>query len=155
LKAFIDCCLVLLICFSSAIGEDQPLETTSTHVTNLKVQVTNLKADQGGQLIVLLFMGKETWLESNLEQSKILRPISPNTDLIFEFKDLLPSESYAVQIIHDKNKNGKMDFQWFPPKPAEGTGVSNNMMRLGPPAYESAEINLSAELTTLTISLVY
>jgi len=143
------------ICFSFALAEDAESQPDSSQLTTLKVKIANLNVNQGGQLIVSLYSGEQEWLEKDLELRKIVRPISSDMNLIFEFQGLKLSNSYAVQVIHDKNENGKMDFQWLPPKPAEGTGVSNNVVRMGPPDYESARINLSQELTTLTIAMVY
>lgn len=127
----------------------------STRTTNLNIQIINMEEKRGGQIIVLLYKSENTWLESNRHAAKIIRPVSSDMDLNFEFRELEYSTAYAIHIIHDQNFNGKMDFQWLPPKPAEGVGVSNNHMRLGPPDYEKARIDLSNTHTGLTIALIY
>lgn len=42
----------------------------------------------------------------------------------FTFKNL-PEGSYAVNILHDENKNGKIDKKFLLPIPNEGVGFSN------------------------------
>jgi uncharacterized protein (DUF2141 family) len=42
----------------------------------------------------------------------------------FTFKNL-PKGNYAVNILHDENKNGKIDKKFMLPLPSEGIGFSN------------------------------
>lgn len=42
----------------------------------------------------------------------------------FTFKNL-PKGNYAVNILHDQNKNGKIDKKFMLPLPSEGIGFSN------------------------------
>jgi uncharacterized protein (DUF2141 family) len=68
----------------------------------------------------------------------------------------LPRGPYAVQVLHDENENGKLDFRWFPfPKPKEGAGVSNNNHRMGKPSYEKAEFTVDKPSVVVQIQLRY
>ncbi|EMS77414.1 DUF2141 domain-containing protein [Desulfotignum phosphitoxidans] len=50
--------------------------------------------------------------------------IDKNGTATFIFTDL-PKGSYAVNILHDENKNGKIDKKFLLPIPSEGIGFSN------------------------------
>lgn len=67
--------------------------------------------------------------------------------------DLTPG-SYAVSVIHDENGNRKLDKN-FMGIPTEGVGFSRNPhMTFGPPSFEKARFELSAEATQ-TIRMKY
>ncbi len=127
-------------------------ETTGQRI---EVMLTNIKADQGGTLIVGLYRGKDGWLEiENAYQSQRIEVDGDTQPVIFEVVE--PGDSYAVAVIHDKNENGKMDLRKFPfPKPKEGVGVSNNNIGLGPPSYRKAEFAVSDEPVALNVELNY
>jgi uncharacterized protein (DUF2141 family) len=57
----------------------------------------------------------------------------------------LPAGDYAISILHDVNKDGKMNTN-FMGIPKEGYGFSNNVMgTMGPPSFEKAKFKLSSE----------
>ena len=62
----------------------------------------------------------------------------------------LPPGRYAVAVVHDENRNGKLD------SGSEGLGVSNNpKLRLGAAKFEAARFELTAQGTLVTISIQY
>ncbi len=76
-----------------------------------------------------------------------------NGSAVFTFNDL-PKGTYVVNILHDENKNGKIDKGFILPK--EGLGFSN-YQALGPtnrPNYKRASFKLNANMT-IEIKVIY
>jgi uncharacterized protein (DUF2141 family) len=55
---------------------------------------------------------------------KGISKIDKNRTATFTFTNL-PEGNYAVNILHDENKNGKIDRKFLLPMPSEGIGFSN------------------------------
>ncbi len=69
------------------------------------------------------------------------------------FKDL-PAGTYVVNILHDENKNGKIDKGFILPK--EGLGFSN-YKSIGPtnrPKYSKASFELTSDMT-IEVKVIY
>lgn len=62
------------------------------------------------------------------------------------------SGEYALLVLHDKNKNGRMDFE-DNGMPLEAYGTSNNTRSFGPPVYNDAKFKVGNEDLTLSIRL--
>ncbi|MCF6352358.1 MAG: DUF2141 domain-containing protein [Cyclobacteriaceae bacterium] len=76
-----------------------------------------------------------------------------NGSAVITFNDL-PKGTYVVNILHDENKNGKIDKGFILPK--EGLGFSN-YHSLGPtnrPNYKRASFKLNAD-TTIEVKIIY
>ena len=69
------------------------------------------------------------------------------------FKDL-PKGIYAINILHDENKNGKIDKKFI--LPVEGIGFSNftNIGLANRPNFPKASFKLSSD-TTVAIKVIY
>ena len=107
-----------------------------------------------GKAYFVLYRNGEHWLEpGKAYKSQIVKIEGDVVTVTFEE---LPFDTYAVNVIHDKNENGKMDMRWFPwPKPKEGAGVSNNRLGAGPPDYDKAKFELNAASVEIRIQLQY
>ena len=67
----------------------------------------------------------------------------------------IPYGEYAVAVLHDENKNGKMDLSWMM-LPEEGFGASNIMgKRTIPPAFDDAKFLLHSEERILKVHIHY
>lgn len=67
----------------------------------------------------------------------------------------LPEGDYGVAVIHDENKDEKLDFNDYG-MPTEGYGHSNNpSKRQGPPDFNETKFVFSGPSTTITINLIY
>ncbi len=119
------------------------------------VTLLHVKSEQNGNMIVALYKGKKGWLDLNKALKKKNPPVSTDSVTI-TFENIPFDSTYAIQAIHDANKNGKLDFRIFPlPKPKEGAGVSNNNVRNGPPQYKQATIKHFDKNTTVRILMRY
>lgn len=71
-----------------------------------------------------------------------------------DFEDI-PTETYALAVIHDENTNGELDSNWLG-VPTEGYGFSNDAKGLlGAPSFSAAGFMYDGATLDLTISLRY
>jgi uncharacterized protein (DUF2141 family) len=125
------------------------------NIGNIIVTVVNIRPDQEGSLIFALYKGDEHWLDLKEAFATKVIPVQADSVTIL-FEKIQFDSIYAVQVVHDKNGNGKLDFRKFPfPKPKEGTGVSNNHIRMGPPDYNEAKFSLFTRSVSLRINVSY
>lgn len=69
--------------------------------------------------------------------------------------DNLPEGNYGVAVIHDENKNEKLDFN-DAGMPIEGYGHSNNpAKRPGPPNFDETKFAFAAPGSAVNITLIY
>lgn len=74
-----------------------------------------------------------------------------DSKLTITIPDLAPGD-YAVSLFHDANDNNKLDTN-FIGIPKEGYAFSNNVGARGKPKFEEAKFTLSADGTTLTLTV--
>ena len=112
---------------------------------DLTININNVPSDKG-QILVYLYNNKKDFpkhptLKKNTE-------IKSNTARI-TFNNLEKGH-YAFVVIHDKNKNNKMDFNLLH-LPKEKSTISNNAKRFfGPPKFSDASFLLEKD-TQITI----
>ena len=155
MKRIIPIILTILIQIAAAADPCQAGQASNIASGKIVVTVANVKSAEGGNLIVSLYAEKENWLKT--EKARITEVVSIDGDsLLIEFTDLPYDSIYAVAVIHDKNKNGKLDMRKFPwPKPKEGAGVSNNKFGFGPPDYDDAVLRLADPVLGIRIEMRY
>lgn len=113
--------------------------------TDLSIKVSNASGDEG-EVIFSLF-DKETFLVAPPLASKASD--IKNGVASVKFENLEPGE-YGVVVIHDKNRNGTIDFN-AQGIPLEDYGSSNNSMSFGPPQWKDAKFTLGEESLSLEI----
>lgn len=118
------------------------------------VKVAEVDKTLEGKVICKLYRGIENWLEDN-KVVKVIEKEAAFDTVIFEFKDILYSKYYAVQVFHDEDSDNEIDFSLFPPGPSEGVGVSNNKLRMGPPKFEDAQFEFSKSGQAIIINMNY
>jgi len=112
------------------------LEQNSAKGNNLEINIIKVKNDSGRMAIQVLD-----------EQKKVVKeqfaPIA-NKRCTLTVKGL-PKGKYAVQLFHDENGNGKMDFN-FLGIPKEGYGFSNDARGfMSAPAFEKQLFSLEQD----------
>ena len=107
-----------------------------------------------GRAYFALYRQGKNWLKpEEAYQSQVLGIDGATVTMTFV---QVPYDTYAVNVIHDENDNGKLDMRWFPwPKPKEGAGVSNNRLGAGPPSYDKAKFELKEPSAEIRIQLQY
>jgi uncharacterized protein (DUF2141 family) len=117
---------------------------------NLEVEITGLR-NTNGQIKVGVYTKDTTFPKTGFELQGInIFPVKKGANVaIFE----LPEGTYAVAIIHDENKNGKLDKN-FLGIPKEGYGFSNDAKAtFGSPSFKEASFLLTQENKKIIIQL--
>ena len=130
---------------SAAAPSAQPL-------AKLTIKVVDLR-NHKGQLIFGVFKSPDG---SPIEEQKAVNwQIKPADADSVVFTAMLPPGKYGASVLHDENKNGKMDKN-FLGVPQEGYGVTNNPKpRFRGATFDEARFTLPREGATLTISIQY
>lgn len=119
---------------------------------NLTVVIKNLRSDQG-KVKLALWLGAEGFTDPKAAVAKLtVEPSGKQAKVTFPD---LPPGTYAMASYHDENGNGKFD-KTLIGLPDEGLGFSNGAwIKLGPPSFKDAAIELGADAKTAVISLRY
>ena len=125
----------------------QFVNAQDTSSISLSVNVEGI-SEYKGSLILSIFNSEETYLNQPLERKVI--DLETQKQHEFVFSNLVKGE-YAITVIHDENKNGKLDMGMM--RPTEGLGYSNNARGMfGPADYDDVRMTIN-ENTTTTIKL--
>lgn len=149
-------CLLLPAAAVSLPGAclDGPAPPGSARSGTLTVLVSGVKPDRGGDLILSLFDAQQSWLKPDRARARVRVGVQA-TAAQGVFRDLAPG-TYAVEVFHDANRNGRLDRRSGPiPLPTEGSGTSNNERRMGPPLWDAARFEMDGEALTVRIELRY
>ncbi|MCU0611417.1 MAG: DUF2141 domain-containing protein [Candidatus Eisenbacteria bacterium] len=96
-----------------------------------------------------------SWPDADQAFARLVSPVVSDS-AVFTFDPVPFDSSYAIQVFHDRNQDGKIDFRKLPfPKPKEGVGISHNTCRMGPPDYRKARVTVTGKTMTLRIELRY
>jgi uncharacterized protein (DUF2141 family) len=112
----------------------------------LAVVITSLGSTDG-HIMVRILAGEQEF-DGDVEAITSIKQRALAGDNTFTVANL-PAGDYGVQIMHDKNSNGKLDSN-FVGMPTEPWGFSNNATgNMGPPAWSDVKFNLSGTVTQL------
>lgn len=108
-----------------------------------------------GQALVALYDSEDAWLKIDRARRVIRAPVT-GTRLEVTF-DAVPFGTYGVAVIHDRNKNGKLDMRYFPiPGPEEGAGCSRDAhATFGPPSFKDAVFTLEGAEVRIPVKIRY
>ena len=120
----------------------------------LQVNVVGFRG-RAGRALVALYDSADGWLDISRARQVVRRPIRGGA-LFVQFDDVPRGRDYAVSVIHDANRNDRMDMSWLPiPHPAEGAGASRNPRpSMGPPGWDSARFRFDAD-RRIVVTLTY
>ena len=118
--------------------------TITAQNKTITATVINVTSDAGN--VGFALYNKANFMKQPI-QGKVSKIENGKSTVVF--KDV-PQGEYAITCYHDKNNNGKMDFQ---PNgmPLENYGASNNDMSFGPPNYEKAKFVVADKNVSLDI----
>lgn len=135
---------ILLALFSFLASSFKPVEKG-----NVIINIEGLKSDKG-ELILALFTDKKDYLKKDFIHKKVKVDKKGDTIVVFEN---LPRGEYSVSVIHDENKNGKLDKNVVG-IPKESFGFSNvSLGWFGPPSFENTKFMLEKEEVEVTVKL--
>jgi uncharacterized protein (DUF2141 family) len=111
----------------------------------LVVEINKLR-NAKGRVAVALFNSSEAFPEQSRALQGKLATISGARATV-TFKGVKPG-TYALAVLHDENKNNKMDFNLLG-MPLEGYGFSNDAWAMfGPPSFEDASFSVKGKTTS-------
>ncbi len=130
--------VVLLLLFSLSLFS---FAQSSTCTLTLVVEGMSSST---GNLGILVFNSKNGWPEDRTVAFRdIAIPAEPGTQTV-KIPDLPPGR-YAISLVHDENKNHKVDKNWIG-QPKEQWGMSNNLhATLKAPPIEKAWFDLPSD----------
>ncbi len=118
----------------------------------LTIKVTDLR-NHKGDLIFGAFKSADGF-PTQKEKSVNWQVKAADADTV-TFTAKLPPGEYSASVLHDENRNGKMDFGAFG-RPLEGYGVTNNPKpRLRQAKFKEGLFKLPPQGATMTISIQY
>jgi len=143
--------LLLLTFAMLSFSESTPDETYS-----LIVKAEGFR-NSNGEVLFALYNKDGSIPDEKYEKylKKGVSQIDKNGTATFTFTNL-PEGSYAVNILHDENKNGKIDKKFLLPMPSEGIGFSNyeSIGMSNRPNFLKASFGLNKNLT-INIEVIY
>ena len=134
-------CAALVGASASATAKPTPAQGSDKKASKsmLIVEVTNLRNSKG-RVAVAVFASEKAFPEQSRALRGKLTKINKGRAKV-KFEGLKPG-TYAVAVLHDENKNDKMDFNLLG-MPLEGYGFSNNASAMfGPPSFEDASFRV-------------
>lgn len=140
----------LLVGPAPLLAEGEEVAPKNTIVVSVS-KVRNAK----GQIGCNLFSKPDAFPNDSNSADKSLWTKINSGKALCTFKDVKPG-TYAVSVLHDEDKNGKMNTKSFG-RPDEGWGVSDNAPaeRFGPPKYDAAKFKYEGGTKSLSIDLIY
>ena len=132
--------LVQIVCGLFLFAEETAEEK------KLTVQITNVTTDEG-QIILAIYNSSENYDKRIAFQEVKLQP---EVDTV-TFETNVPDGEYLVMLVHDINKNGKLDTS-FIGMPKEPVGLSNYDGKGIPGKFKKHKFTVSENLT-VTIPL--
>lgn len=148
---------LMLTNFPAAVPQSGPNSSAAdaSHTCTLRLHVDGLR-NSTGVVGSILFKSPDGWPE---DKNKSFRhgptPIAPNQRQATVVWNDLPPGDYGVAVIHDENRNAKLDRNLIG-IPKEGFGFANNPhVGLSAPPFHAAIVNVRCPATDTNIHLQY
>jgi uncharacterized protein (DUF2141 family) len=120
----------------------------------LTIRVTGLRSSRGNVCIGLYKDARGFPNDPERALAQEVVPVGAGKSASVVMTGLTPGV-YAVTLLHDENKNNKLDTGWFG-IPKEGYGASNNpRVRFKPPRFDAARFPLDGGDKTIEIKVRY
>lgn len=139
--------------FSSLIAAGLVLPAAFANAGELTVTITDIRAAKG-TLLVSVVNTEAAWnnQEKPVAADKIAVADRTRAGEPVVLKFNLPAGSYAVQVMHDENDNGKLDTNVMG-IPVEGYGFSNNPQVMRRAYFSEAKFDLTGAPTAIVVRL--
>lgn len=137
-------CVCLAAAWSGWAGEGEP--------ARLEVEVSGLRGTNGS-LRVGLFRNEGFPVDESRAVTGTVVAVTGEVTVV-SVGPVMPGE-YAVLVYHDRNANGRMDYDWLG-RPREGYGVSGGARRVWrSPRYEEAKVGIGPGLARIRVPVAY
>jgi len=137
-----------VLCFLLFTLAGQPSIAQTPKTGRLTIKITGIRNSEGNLRVALRTD------DNTIVDAKVVE-IDPKTLTAEAVFDNLAVGTYGVAVIHDENKNEKLDFN-DEGMPIEGYGHSNNpAKRPGPPSFDETKFAFAAPGSSIEIALIY
>ncbi len=103
----------------------------------LDISISGLRNQSGAVMLCLTQRGETQYLACDKDPARITRVVPSREAHDIHIAGVSPGQ-YALLVIHDENRNGKLDKMLGMPR--EGFGFSRNpALRMGPPPYGAVQ----------------
>jgi len=150
--------IVFLLAFPASVPQDAPTNPSAPDgpaACTLRIHVDGLR-NSTGVVGSIVFKSPDGWPE---DKDKSFRhgptPIAPGERQATVVWDHLPAGDYGVAVIHDENRNARLDRN-FIAVPKEGFGFANNPhVGLSAPPFQAAIVHVHCPVTETSIHVQY
>ena len=143
--------LVLLFCGQFIVIPASGQSEEPFH--NLVLKLEGVSNDKG--LIRITVFSKEDGFPEDSEKAVKTISVPAQQGVVRVVLNKLPAGNYAIAVLHDENKNGKLDTNLVG-YPKEGYGFSNNNLpTFRAPRFEEAAFTMSEEKEELSVRISY
>jgi uncharacterized protein (DUF2141 family) len=131
-----------------------PASSATAQRATLDVVISGLRNSKG-QVIIWLWCGPDGFPRVSAKAYKAIA-IDARTAVNGSVTSqvTVPPGEYAITVLHDENRNGKLDTD-FLGIPTEGFGASNNVSSMGPPSFDQARFTVGNAHAMVSIALRY
>ena len=126
------------------------LSLSTAHAANVVVTITNVENNHG---VLRVFLCRANEFLS--EHCNLKTTVSAQQGVMKIVIKKVPPGNYAIQIHHDANNNGKMDWRMMGIIPAEGYGFSRLGEIFSEPEFKDAEFKVVNPQTDMSVTLNY
>jgi uncharacterized protein (DUF2141 family) len=141
------------VTISTLLAAALVLPASFAQAGELTVTVTDLRAAQG-TLMISVVNTEAAWNNQEkpvaVDKLAVAGKVQEGEPAVFKFN--LPAGSYAVQVMHDQNDNGKLDTN-FMGIPTEGYGFSNNPQVMRRAFFSEAKFEVTDAPAAVTVRL--
>ena len=134
------------------VGAAAMLGGATKETADIKVSISNVRNTKG-VVHACLTPDKKDFPNCKKQPKHHQLTVSAKKSLTITFKGVKPGK-YAIALMHDENKNGKIDRPVL--IPTEGFGFSRNAkVRMGPPSFKAAAFDVKAGENSHAIKMRY
>lgn len=125
------------------------VSASMAHAADLTVKVDDIRSDKG-KLMLAVYDSADGW-EGKAKAVAAEAQIVSGDSATFHFADLAAG-TYAIEVMHDENGNGKLDTNQVG-MPIEGYGFSNDPKVMRKATFDEAAFTLDASGTSIKLHL--
>ena len=119
----------------------------------LQVSIDGIRNGKGMVMLCLTRRTQQAFLTCGQDPARVTQTVAADKARRIDLKDLAPGD-YSLLVIHDENRNGKLDKMFGMPR--EGFGFSRNpAIRMGPPHYADVHFAVPPGHSVHAIKLKY
>jgi uncharacterized protein (DUF2141 family) len=129
-----------------------PVGTFTQQTATISVTITGFQSDNGIANIALF--NSKNGFPAEVDKAFKKAELSISNKKAKTTFTGIPYGTYAITVLHDENKNGKLDTKLLV-IPAEGVGTSNNPKLTGPPSFNQSKFEVNKSELAISIKMMY